>query len=75
MGVFGHGLGHFHRQAVQIEVVLVAVILEPERAPCREAFWPTVTTCRPITSRSFVVDIAEEIGDAFTVFALAGAAG
>ena len=30
VAVFGHRLGHFDREAVEVEVVLVAVFLEPD---------------------------------------------
>src|SRR6516225_3325105 len=59
------GLGHLDREAVPIEVILIAVLGEPF---AREARRPIVTTWSAITSRPPVGRIVEEIGDAEPAF-------
>jgi hypothetical protein len=65
VNVFDQGLGHLDREAVQIEVILVAVVSEPFArrfggAPAHRDDLQADHVARPLG------DVAEEIGDAET---------
>ena len=66
MDVFGHRLGHLDRQAVQVQVVLVAVVLEPD-ARGVGGFLADGDDLQADDVALGVVDVAEEVGDALAV--------
>ena len=74
MGIFRHRLGHLHRQAVQIEIILVAVVLEPFARDVG-GFLAHGHDLQADDVALVIVHVAEEIGDALAILASAGAAG
>ena len=63
MDVFGQGLGHLDREAVQVEVILVAVLGEPLAGGLRGAPPHRHNLQADHVTRPFG-DVAEEIGNA-----------
>ena len=64
--VLRHRLRHLHRQAVQVEIVLVAVVLEPGAGDLGRLL-PHGDDLQRDHVAFGVVDVAEEVGDAFAV--------
>src|SRR5437763_15016964 len=69
--VFGEGFGHLDRQPMQIKVILVPVVGEPlpsrlRGAPAHRHKLESADVA-PIPVKLGIVDIAEDIGDAYPV--------
>ena len=69
MDIFGQRFRHFHRETVQIKVILVAIILKPiaRDIGCLLADGDHLQA-NYITRGGAIIHIAHEIGDAITVF-------